>query len=134
MLKMKELMLSTTHAIFCGLQDHVASLLHNLLDSAPSQLRDGLVEAHTKLSDYYFHLDESPYYTWATCEYKFLILSCSCKFGCILDWPGPTTQSCALSQFQSNPSTSAYHIYFQCSTPILCLRGLSQTVHLTPHC
>jgi hypothetical protein len=92
MSKTKEPMLSTTHAIFHGLQDHVASLLRNLPDSAPSQLRDGLVEAHTKLSDYYFRSDESPYYTWAACEYKFLILSHSRKFSHILDWPSLTAQ------------------------------------------
>ena len=71
MSKTKEPMLSTVHAIFRGLQDHVSSTLRELPDSAPSQLRTGLVEAHTKLSDYYFRSDESPYYTWAACEYKF---------------------------------------------------------------
>ena len=70
MYKMKEPMLSTVHAIFWGLQDHVSSTLRELPDLAPSQLRTGLVEAHTKLSDYYFHSDESPYYTWAACEYN----------------------------------------------------------------
>jgi hypothetical protein len=70
MSKTKVPMLSTVHAVFCGLQDHVALLLRKLPDSAPSQLRTGLVEAHTKLSNYYFRSDESPYYTWAACEYK----------------------------------------------------------------
>jgi hypothetical protein len=72
MSKTKEPMLSTVHAVFRGLQDHVASMLRKLPDSAPSQLRTGLVDAHTKLSDYYFRSDESPYYTWAACEYKVL--------------------------------------------------------------
>ena len=75
MSKMKEPLLSMVHAIFQGLQDHVSSILCELPDSAPSQLRTGLVEAHTKLSDYYFRSDESPYYTWAACEYEFLILA-----------------------------------------------------------
>jgi hypothetical protein len=71
MSKTKEPMLSTIHAIFRGLQDHVSSILRELPDSAPTQLRTGLVDAHTKLSEYYFRLDESPYYTWAACEYAF---------------------------------------------------------------
>jgi hypothetical protein len=90
MSKTKEPMLSTVHAIFRGLQEHVASLLRKLPDTAPSELRDGLVEAHTKLSDYYFRSDESPYYTWAACEYKFLTSSRLREFGRILDRPGPT--------------------------------------------
>jgi hypothetical protein len=72
MSKIKKPMLSMVHAVFCGLQDHVASMLCKLPDSAPSQLRTGLVDAHMKLSDYYFCSDESPYYTWAACEYKVL--------------------------------------------------------------
>ena len=70
MSKTKEPMLSTVHAIFRGLQEHVSLILRELPDSAPPQLRTGLVEAHTKLSDYYFRSDESPYYTWAACEHN----------------------------------------------------------------
>jgi hypothetical protein len=33
-------------------------------DIAPA-IKKGLLEAHTKLSDYYTKFDESPYYTWA---------------------------------------------------------------------
>ena len=90
MSKTKQPMLLTVHAIFCGLQEHVAKLLHDLPDSAPSQLRTGLVEAHTKLSDYYYHSDESPYYMWAACECISLTSSWLCKFGRILDRPGLT--------------------------------------------
>jgi hypothetical protein len=28
----------------------------------------GLTNAHRKLSDYYGKIDDSPYYTWASCE------------------------------------------------------------------
>ena len=73
MSKTKEPMLSTVHAIFRGLQDHLSTILRELPDSAPSQLRNGLVEAHTKLSDYYFRSDESPYYTWAASKCTFRI-------------------------------------------------------------
>lgn len=34
-----------------------------LPDSAPSQLRSGLIEAHRKLSEYHYRSDESPFYT-----------------------------------------------------------------------
>lgn len=64
MSKTKEPMLSTVHAIFRGLQDHIRSILSKLPDSAPAQLMDGLLEAHNKLSEYYYRSDESPYYTW----------------------------------------------------------------------
>ena len=67
MSKTKEPMLSTVHAIFRGLQDHVRQALADLPDSAPHQLTNGLIEAHTKLSDYYYRSDESPYYSWAAC-------------------------------------------------------------------
>lgn len=63
-------MLSTIHAIFRGLQDHICSTLAELSDSAPAQLRDGLVDAHQKLSEYYYRSDESPFYTWAASMYR----------------------------------------------------------------
>lgn len=31
----------------------------------PSVLRNGLLEAHRKLSEYYYKFDQSPFYTWA---------------------------------------------------------------------
>ncbi|KAF8802970.1 hypothetical protein BYT27DRAFT_7110853, partial [Phlegmacium glaucopus] len=65
MLRTKEPMLSTVHAIFRGLQEHIRSTLAELPDSAPIELKDGLVEAHQKLSEYYYWSDESPFYTWA---------------------------------------------------------------------
>jgi hypothetical protein len=58
-------MISTVHAIFRGLQDHVRDILRELPDTALPQLREGLVAAHQKLSEYYYRSDESPYYTWA---------------------------------------------------------------------
>jgi hypothetical protein len=56
-------MLSTTHAIFCGLQEHLQSVLCELSDEAPPQLRGGLLAAHRKLSDYFYKFDDSPFYT-----------------------------------------------------------------------
>ncbi|KAF8817310.1 hypothetical protein BYT27DRAFT_7217833 [Phlegmacium glaucopus] len=49
MSRTKEPMLSTVHAIFWGLKEHVHSTLAELHDSAPTELKDGLVEAHQKL-------------------------------------------------------------------------------------
>ncbi|KAF8808769.1 hypothetical protein BYT27DRAFT_7222778 [Phlegmacium glaucopus] len=65
MSKTKEPMLSTVHAIFWGLQDHIRSILTELPDSAPVQLRNSLLEVHKKLSEYYYRSDESPFYTWS---------------------------------------------------------------------
>src|SRR5271168_4718782 len=67
----KKPMLSTVHAIFRGLEDHVKTILETLPDNAQSQLHDGLVPAHQKLSEYYYRSDESPYYTWAASAYQF---------------------------------------------------------------
>ncbi|KAG5649577.1 hypothetical protein H0H81_003023 [Sphagnurus paluster] len=59
-------MLSTTHAIFRGLQAVIKDALSDLpIDTSP-KLVAGLTDAHRKLSDYYYKFDESPLYTWAT--------------------------------------------------------------------
>lgn len=65
MSKTKQSMLSTVHAIFRGLQDHVKLMLSTLPDTAPQALKNGLVQAHMKLSDYYGKTDTSPLYMWA---------------------------------------------------------------------
>ena len=59
-------MLSSTHAIFQGLQDSLAESLRSLLYNTLALLREALLNAHRKLSDYYGKFDESPYYTWAS--------------------------------------------------------------------
>ena len=64
----KRPMLSFTHAIFRGLQEDLRASLKQLPFSTPSVLRNGLLEAHLKLSDYYYKMDQSPYYTWAARE------------------------------------------------------------------
>jgi hypothetical protein len=61
----KQTMLSTTHAVFRGLQDQIKENVLNLPDNVSPLLRDGLLSAHRKLSDYYYKFDESNYYTWA---------------------------------------------------------------------
>lgn len=61
-------MLSSTHAIFRGLQDHIANIIRHLPDSTSRTIKTGLLEAHRKLSDYYFKCDQSPLYTWAACK------------------------------------------------------------------
>ena len=57
-------MLSTTHAIFRGLQSDIQSILRSLPDTTAPELKKGLTDAHLKLSDYYYKFDESPYYLW----------------------------------------------------------------------
>jgi hypothetical protein len=62
----KRPMLSSTHAIFRGLQDSLTESLRSLPNDTPTLLRRALLNAHRKLSDYYGKSDESPYYTWAS--------------------------------------------------------------------
>jgi len=61
-------MLSTTHAIFRGLQEHIQQIYRDLPMSTPPKIKAGLLDAHKKLSDYYYKYDQSPFYTWAACE------------------------------------------------------------------
>jgi hypothetical protein len=63
MLTTKHPMLSSTHAIFQGLQDSLTESLHSLLNNTSALLHQALLNAHRKLSDYYGKSDESPYYT-----------------------------------------------------------------------
>ncbi|KAJ6522993.1 hypothetical protein B0H10DRAFT_1625895, partial [Mycena sp. CBHHK59/15] len=58
----KQPMLSTTHACFRWLQDHLKKAIAALPPSADPALKDGLVAAHRKLSDYFTKFDESRYY------------------------------------------------------------------------
>ncbi|KAF8573506.1 hypothetical protein K439DRAFT_1262383, partial [Ramaria rubella] len=62
MLATKHSTLSSTHAVFKGLQDELAKNLQELPDSAPSGIHNSLVSVHRKLSDYYYKFDQSPYY------------------------------------------------------------------------
>ena len=72
-------MLSTMHAVFRGLQDELREIIRDLPDSVPSSLKQGLTDAHRKLSDYYYKIDTSPYYLWSSREcYKF-----SCAITCM---------------------------------------------------
>lgn len=64
----KTMTLSMVHAIFKTLQDHVRSALKDLPIWVPPSLKTGLLEAHTKLSDYYYKFDESPFYVWSSCK------------------------------------------------------------------
>ncbi|KAJ7702124.1 hypothetical protein B0H16DRAFT_1832094, partial [Mycena metata] len=49
----KQPMLSTTHAIFRGLQRHLKTTIAGLPATADPALKEGLVNAHRKLSDYF---------------------------------------------------------------------------------
>lgn len=58
-------MISSTHAIFRGLQDKLKSILKDSPDDISPKIKSGLLKAHRKLSDYFTKFDESPYYTWS---------------------------------------------------------------------
>lgn len=60
-------MVSSTHAIFRGLQDDLKDILRQLPNSAAPAIMGGLTDAHRKLSDYYYQYDMSPFYLWAAC-------------------------------------------------------------------
>jgi hypothetical protein len=60
--------LSSTHAIFCGLQESVHGFIWDLPNDAPPHFRAALLSCHQKLSDYYYKFDESPYYVWGGCK------------------------------------------------------------------
>ncbi|KAF8222280.1 hypothetical protein L208DRAFT_1524605, partial [Tricholoma matsutake] len=61
----KQPMLSTMHAIFRGLQEHIHQIYRNLPTSIAPKIKAGLLDAHRKLSDYYYKYNQSPFYTWA---------------------------------------------------------------------
>ena len=61
----KHSMLSSTHAIFRGLQESICGFIKDLPHDASPHLRTALTNSHRKLSDYYYKFDESPYYVWA---------------------------------------------------------------------
>ena len=65
-------MLSSTLAIFRGLQEHVQQIYSNLPASTPQRIKDSLLDAHWKLSDYYYRYDQSPFYTWAARKFDCL--------------------------------------------------------------
>jgi hypothetical protein len=61
--------LSAAYGIFTGLQDDVRTHLKDHTDGIPAALKNGLVDAHDKLSEYFRKTDASPYYLWSACAY-----------------------------------------------------------------
>ncbi|TDL19646.1 hypothetical protein BD410DRAFT_841991 [Rickenella mellea] len=62
----KHVTLSTTHSVFRSLQESLKENLTKLPVNAPPHLKNGLLAAHRKLSDYFNKFDDSPYYVWAS--------------------------------------------------------------------
>jgi len=58
-------MLSHTHAIFRGLQEHLRKSLRNLPSGIDLCIQNGLIAAYHKLGEYYYRFDQSPFYIWA---------------------------------------------------------------------
>ena len=81
----KKPMLSSTLAIFHGLQDPLHQTLCTLPNNTPSKLKQGLVKAHLKLSHYYGKMDSSPYYVWACCMLSSFSFFGSCSLYLVLD-------------------------------------------------
>lgn len=57
--------LSVVLVAFRGIQDDIRAAYRDLPPSAPPALKQGILNAHRKLSDYYYLTDASPYYIWA---------------------------------------------------------------------
>jgi hypothetical protein len=79
-------MLSTTHAIFRGLQDDIKNILRGLPSIVSPKIKLGLTDAHRKLSDYYYQFDASPFYTWAARTYFLTCPNSSLIYFCYQCW------------------------------------------------
>ncbi|KAG1795437.1 uncharacterized protein HD556DRAFT_1235690, partial [Suillus plorans] len=66
-------MLSSTQAIFHGLQESLQESLHMLPNNTPPCLKDSLIKVHRKLSNYYIKFNGSPFYIWSSCKNSFCI-------------------------------------------------------------
>ncbi|THV02014.1 hypothetical protein K435DRAFT_564725, partial [Dendrothele bispora CBS 962.96] len=58
----EHLMLPLVHLVFRDLQHDIKANLSNLPSGVPSEVKEGLVAVHQKLSDYYMKYNESPFY------------------------------------------------------------------------
>ncbi|KAI0750161.1 ribonuclease H-like domain-containing protein [Daedaleopsis nitida] len=84
----KAFTLSSVQAVFRDLQDHLRTAYSDLPPSVRPSVKEGLLRAHRKLSDYYFLTDASPYYIWATSLDPRISLS-----GALLDCRGDASDS-----------------------------------------
>jgi hypothetical protein len=64
-------MLSQTHAMFRMLQSKIKDILAGLPNDIDDNLREGLINAHRKLSDYFYLFDQSEYCMWASHVFLF---------------------------------------------------------------
>lgn len=64
--------LSCVHGVFKALQDALSMQLTNFASEAPSSCKNGLKNAYDKLGDYFYRLDESPYYIWASSKSTYI--------------------------------------------------------------
>jgi hypothetical protein len=64
----KQPTLSSTHAVFRGLQRRLKEIIAGLPASADPALKEGLVNAYRKL-DYFTKFDQSRYYGWAARQF-----------------------------------------------------------------
>ncbi|KAH8927021.1 hypothetical protein BT69DRAFT_1394053 [Atractiella rhizophila] len=60
--------LSSTLGMYYGLMGEIKEFITTMPKTIPKEFRDGLVNAHVKLSTYNAVLDNSPYPLWSVCE------------------------------------------------------------------
>jgi hypothetical protein len=65
-------MLSSMLAVFRGLQEYIRQIYSKLPVSTSQRIKASLLDAHQKLSDYYYRYDQSPFYTWASRKFNYL--------------------------------------------------------------
>jgi hypothetical protein len=65
----KKPMLSSSRDTFFTLQRDIKAIIRSLPPNVDRTLRDGLVNAHLKLSTYLSKFDQSEYPLWASCKY-----------------------------------------------------------------
>lgn len=59
--------ISSVFGVFMALQDDVRAHIR-ASDGVPIELKQGLLDAHEKLAEYFKKSDASPYYMWSACE------------------------------------------------------------------
>lgn len=101
-------MLSTTHAIFRGLQSDLCDVLRSLPDTASPKRKRGLTDAHLKLSDYYHTFDESPFYLWSAHMFCVILLCPNAYNTCYLVLDPRISYSALKDEFENDAELSTH--------------------------
>ncbi|KAJ2928008.1 hypothetical protein H1R20_g9078, partial [Candolleomyces eurysporus] len=109
----KTSMLSSTIAVFRGLQQQLKERIRMLPRNFSPEVRTALVNLHKKLSDYYFRFDTSPYRTWAA------LLDPRISYEGLKNAFADDTDLTNLETAKSNLEQH-YRVHYERSTPVSC--------------